>query len=345
MSYICLPMQGAVISNDLEYRNMHIIRGTYDEKKEKLERILGWNSDESVFRMEHIVNTTNRDFFNRPLFIYKDNEPMMIESWLKYVFKIKYVNNFVDAIYWANIYPSSKIDIVQYMFTKRKEINEYRPDMLEENRHFFVCDELDWKRFPVNNTYLFDYELDWLANNQDIVKKFLEIADDRDNLTLRLKSAMEFFHKAITIEKAYKKEKCNITLESDVVLFIHTALECLILKNSDEDNKSLRIRKCVDRNMKGYNINENYNNMFDFIKYITNVRGSYVHQGSTYKEENRKDIFSDSDKGKLTDLEHLKIICAKIIMKSADIVYKIKSENISEQCSEKEYFVRLRGNY
>ena len=46
------------------------------------------------------------------------------------------IQNFIDAIYLVNIYPGSKINIVRSMVTKRKEINEYKPDMLEENKHF-----------------------------------------------------------------------------------------------------------------------------------------------------------------------------------------------------------------
>ena len=69
-----------------------------------------------------------------------------------------------------------------------------------------------------------------------------------------------------------------------------------------------------------------------------------MHQESTYKEENRENIFSDNDKEEFTGLEHLEIICAKMIMKCVDIVYKVKVENTSEEYIKKEYFVRPRCN-
>ncbi|WP_415285521.1 hypothetical protein [Clostridium perfringens] len=343
MSFICLPMQGSVIDKDFVGDSIKIIRGSFEDKKKKLMNILNWSENDIQAMMGHLKKTSNEDFFVSPLIIYDDNEEFDVQQYLKYIYNIKYLNNIVDVIYWSNVYPKNKINILEYIFIKKNEINEYRPDMRKINKHFLIADETDYKRFPLNFKYSFDYELDWIQYNKETLEKFLGLSKEYDSLVMKLKNAIEFFYKAILFDSEYKENMFNITLKSDVILFLHTSLECLILKGSNENDKSLSIRKCVKKNIRNFNLNEGYTDMFDFIKYVTNVRGKYVHQGIKYKEKNSKDMLSCNSDKKLTDFEHLKIITAKMIVKCMEIICEIKNSNLSEDDYEEEYFKRLRG--
>ncbi|MCC2707603.1 HEPN domain-containing protein [Intestinibacter bartlettii] len=340
MNFIVLPMQGAVIKEDFISKSFSIIMGSFEEKVQKLSQILNWNDyEETKSRMNHIKRTSNDDFFTHPLLICETP----IEGIIGNKYFVKYINNIMNVIYWGNIFPDNELNIIKYVMSKDYDTTEYRYDMREKNKHFFISFNKDYKRCPVGFEYSFDYELDWVKDNIDIINKFLDIWTDRNKLFLRLKNSMNLFSKAIFLESQQKEEIIYNSFISDSLLFLHTTLECLILKDSDEDNKSLRIRKCVDKNLKDYKINDDYNNMFDFIKYITNIRGRYVHQGTIYAEQNNRDIFNENEKEKLTDFVHFKIIVAKMIIRCMNIVYDIKYDcNISKDKYEEKYFKKLR---
>lgn len=319
MSYIILPMDGSIVNKDISINNdMHIIVETKDEPIiSKITNILKVD-EEIVERMVENMNNMKVDFFDHPIFIYNDKNSKNMYTIQTKRYITKFITYIVNLLYFRNEYPKSKIDIGLCVLMKQNYKGNFRPDLRKKNKFLVLVDESDYKRIPLEYESKFNFELEWISNIDGIhFEKMLEIMKDDDNLSRRIRVSSKFFYRAISNDDFSRSEK---------LIFLHTALECLILKDSNEQNKSFKVRKYISETC-NTEINENFDDMFNFIKYMTKSRGKYLHAGEEYKENNSRTIY-DIDEGvdKEEDLNVFIIIVSNVILESINIAIDIKKD-------------------
>ena len=352
--FLILPLQGAVLNDDVKVSSdLDIIKGSYNDKIRKITNLINADKETTEDMLMHMIKSRSNDFTQSPILVYK-TKLNDISYFRDCVIISYYLTSVLNVTYWAKVFPKYKIDLVNYMFTKKDRIGEFRVDTREKNNHILVCNKscTDYICYPLNFNYECNYELDWLKedSNKEIIKEIIELIYKKDDLSKRFLRALRFFQKAILTEK--EKTCFSNEIKSDEILLLHIVLECLLIKNSFDEGNSFKIRKYVSKaiNINGYKSN----NIFNLIKDMTGNRGQYVHEGKYYVEGNDKrskildmadeeldDYMHNKDSIKyITNLDLFKIIVAKVWVENT-----VELSKLPDSCyNEKTWFDKIEKN-
>ncbi|CAM3275759.1 hypothetical protein HP548_12595 [Paenibacillus taichungensis] len=313
--WIVIPLLNAEATESIEISdNISIVVGEREEKMRALSQIMGLELREVISRFVHTEKSRSTDFFKDPLLVIKINHQRRIvhENAVEIAY---YTINFINVLYWGYIAPTHKAGNSKYFLRgERKQVNQ----------HVVIqcVNDSNWGHRPLNFEYNCQFNLDWLNGNAYGSKlaslmNLISFSYEQNGLTNRFLRGIRFFVRGINVRSGHR----FFDAESDAILLLNIASECVLIKSQKERNKS---RKIKGRLSKLGNIEEvSIESRKLIIEHMINLRGSYVHEGHS----NNVDPYMDG-KEKLTELEAYKKIVGRFLSDAFELTEKCRSQAV-----------------
>jgi len=315
--WIVLPLLNADAAQSIKISDdISILAGKRDEKLDKLSRIIGLELDETESRFGHTERSRSPDFFKDPLLVIKINHQHRIvhenASALAY-----YAVNLINVLYWGYVFPNQKIEGFRRLF---------KSERVHVNQHVVIqtTNGSNWGHGPLNFEYNCNFNLDWL--NEEIHAKrlsdlmvLIDFYYEQDGLSDRFLRGIRFFVRGINVKSGNR----YFDAESDSILLLNIASECVLIKSQEERNKTRKIKGRLSKlgDIEEVGIEERRL----IIERMSNLRGSYVHEGLS-KNANS---YLDGEE-KLTELEAYKKIVGRFLCGAFDLTEKCRAQAVAE---------------
>lgn len=299
--WIVVPLIGAKATNSIQIDNeLSILAGTRKDKLTELSQMMGLEFSEIESRFIHTERSRSPHFLDDPLLVIKLNHQRSIVNC--YAVEIAYYAiNFITILYWGYLSPSSKS---KSNWRSMKDIKKYT------NKHIAIqaISGNNWTHSPLHFEYNCDFSLDWLnlkkyrALLSDLMN-LISLTYEQNQLSIRFLRSIRFFVRGINIQNKNQ----FFDEESDTILLLNIASECILIRAEREDGISKKIRLRLSKLSKTNNIP--LHNRENIIKQMSQLRGNYVHRGIP---ANIKNSFS-SNQATSTALYNYKRIVARFL--------------------------------
>ncbi|MCK8489253.1 HEPN domain-containing protein [Paenibacillus sp. MBLB2552] len=311
--WIVLPLLNAEATQSIKISDdISILAGNREEKFGELTQIIGLEMHEAESRFVHTEKSRSPDFFKDPLLVIKINHQHRIvhENAVAIAY---YAVNFINVLYWGYVPPTHKIKSFKLLLNGKRE---------HVNQHIMIqsVNGSNWGHRPLNFEYNCHFNLDWL-NDKVHGKRLLDLMSlisfvyEQNGLTDRFLRGIRFFVRGINVKSGNR----FFDAESDAILLMNIASECVLIKSQEERNKS---RKIKGRLSKLGNIEEvDIESRKRIIERMSNLRGSYVHEGLY----NNVNSFLDGEE-KLSELEAYKKIVARFLCGAFELTEKCRAQ-------------------
>ncbi|KOY17859.1 HEPN domain-containing protein [Paenibacillus xylanivorans] len=304
--WIVIPLLNAEATQNIKISDsMSILAGKREDKLGSLSQIIGLKQHEVNSRFRHTEKSRSAVFLEDPLLVIKVHHQHRIahENAVEIAY---YAVNFINVLYWGYIAPTiRKENFRRLRINVRKKVNQH---LVIQN----VSDS-NWGHRPLNFEYDCNFKLDWL-NEYEHGSKLLDLMNlvsfkyQQNELSARFLRGIRFFVRGINVTSGNR----FFDAESDTILLLNIASECVLIKSQEEQNKS---RKIKGRLSKLGNIEEvDIETRKLIIGRMSNLRGSYVHEGlSNVIDHNLNGL------GNLTELEAYKKIVARFLSRAFEL--------------------------
>lgn len=283
--WVLIPLRGAYLSKTIRFKEFAFITCNYDEQVDTL-RLLSKTTHK---RTKDLINYTktrkSQGFFNHPLLAVRvrHQHEYAHYSARKIAF---YTNSILQTIYWAKVFPSYKLPLRSNFFNEPVE-------------HLMIFGKEDWQTryMPFHFNPDCNINLDWLD-----IKSFQRMFDNLfecylrnspgDKLTVRFRSGIKFFKKAI------ESEERNDLFEGLGLSILHStiAAETTLLENNDP--KRARLSFLLPRLVKLPDATPQ--ECSELINEIYTLRSDFVHDGAEVYRD-----FDDNFKPGITTKKHI----------------------------------------
>ncbi|ETT61794.1 hypothetical protein BSK66_24770 [Paenibacillus odorifer] len=311
--WIVLPLLNAKATQSIKISDyISILAGEREEKLEKLTKIIGIEPHEAASRFVHTEKSRSPNFFNDPLLVIKINHQHRIvrENAVAIAY---YAVNFINVLYWGYVAPTHRAKgHIRLLRDKREHVNQHTVIQCVKGSN--------WGHQPLNFEYSCNFNLDWL--NEEVHGKrlsdlmnLISFKYEQNGLSDRFLRGIRFFARGINVKSGNR----FFDSESDAILLLNIASECVLIKSQKENNKS---RKIKGRLSKLGNIEEiGVESRRLVIERMSNLRGSYVHEGLS----DNKNSFLDGEEN-LTELEAYKKIVARFLCGAFELTEKCRTQ-------------------
>lgn len=269
--YLLIPINGARLSNDINFTQFHFIIGNKKEKEEKILKITGLDKHKICNFIKHTQNTRSKDFMEHPLL----------------VLQIDNVN--------SNVYRSAEViaqrvfqilKLMVYKLETEEDIYELSSNRYKDNYHVAIIGEESWQFGHRNwwNLIQCKYSLDFLSepNNQN---EFINLANtfifksQGDELYFKFSNALNLFERSLEQYENFKDTTLSMML-------LFSAAESLITEGDNEKKLRLsviwpRLVNITDKKQKDLCI---------LIRDTYEQRNNFVHAGNIMWYSENKEI-------------------------------------------------------
>lgn len=269
--YLLIPINGARLSNDIDFHPFHFINGSKKEKEEKILKITGLDKHKICDFIKHTQNTRSKDFMEYPLL----------------VLQIDNVN--------SNVYRSAAviaqrvfqiIKLMVYKLETEEDIYELTSNWHEDNYHVAIIGEENWQFGHGNwwNLIQCRYSLDFLSEPNNQIE-FINLANtfifnsQGDELYSKFSNALNLFEKSL---EQYENHK-DTTLS---MMLLFSAAESLITEGDNE--KKLRLSVIWPRLVSI--TNKKQKDLCILIRDTYEQRNNFVHAGTLMWYSENKEI-------------------------------------------------------
>jgi len=298
--WIVLPLLIAEATHSIKISDsISILSGTREDKLRGLTQIIGLELHEVESRFEHTEQSRSPSFFADPLLVIKTNHQHRIVH-ANAVVTAYYAVNFINLLYWGYVAPTHKVESFKRLLRGRRE---------RVNQHAVIqnVNGSNWGHRPLNFEYSCNFNLDWLKEEvhgkrlSDLMN-LISFKYEQNGLSSRFLRGIRFFERGINVKSGNR----FFDAESDAILLLNIACECILIKSQEERNKSRKIKGRLSKlgNIEGVSVESRRL----IIERMSSLRGSYVHEGLS----DNVNSFLDSEE-KLTELEAYKKIVARFL--------------------------------
>lgn len=264
--YLLIPINGARLSNDINFECFHFIHGDEAEKEEKIQRITGLDRQEIQDFIDHTKKSRSKDFMEYPMLVLQ-------------------IDNVHSNVYRSASFTAQRIfqiiKLMVYKFETKKDIYEMATNWNKDNYHVAIVGEERWQFGHGNwwNLIQCKYSLDFLSelNNQG---EFVTLANtfvfenNKDELYYKFSNALELFEKSLEQYENYKDTTLSMML-------LFSAAESLLTEGDNEKKLRLsviwpRLVTIMDKTQKDLCvlIKESYEKRNDFVHAGNLIYGS-----------------------------------------------------------------------
>ncbi|NWL87469.1 hypothetical protein DMN77_07615 [Paenibacillus sp. 79R4] len=311
--WIILPLLNAEATKSIKISDyISILVGKREEKLRELTQIIGLELHEAESRFVHTEKSRSPNFFKDPLLVIKINHQHRIVN-ENAVAIAYYAVNFINVLYWGYVTPNHKVESSFRLLRGERE---------HVNQHAVIqnVNGSNWGHRPLNFEYNCNFNLDWLnekvhGERLSDLMNLISFKYEQNGLSDRFLRGIRFFVRGINVKSGNR----FFDAESDAILLLNIASECVLIKSQEEGSKS---RKIKGRLSKLGNIEEvGIESRKLIIKRMSNLRGSYVHEGLS----NNVKSFLDGEE-KLTELEAFKKIVARFLCGAFELTEKCRAQ-------------------
>lgn len=269
--HLLIPINGARLSNDINFAPFHFINGNEEEKIEKILKITGLDKHKICDFIKHTKNSRSKDFMEYPILVLR-------------------IDNVSSNVYRSAAFIAQRvfqiIKLMVYKLETKQELHELSLNGCEDNYHVAIIGEEDWQFGYGNwwNLIQCRYSLDFLSvsNNQN---EFINLANTfifnskGDELYFKFSNALELFEKSLEQYENYRDTTLSMML-------LFSAAESLITEGDNE--KKLRLSVIWPRLV---NItNKDQKDLCILIRDTYEQRNNFVHAGNLMLFSENKEI-------------------------------------------------------